>query len=112
MLLIPCPWCGPRDEAEFGYGGDVAAAADRAVPATVGDANWADRLYLRTNPHGWHDEYWLHRHGCGRWFVARRHMVTHAIAGTAPPGGELPEPAPPDGGLPDPKPTAGGGTAG
>ena len=23
MLLIPCPWCGPRDEAEFRYGGQA-----------------------------------------------------------------------------------------
>ncbi|MGZ8625813.1 MAG: sarcosine oxidase subunit delta, partial [Actinomycetota bacterium] len=23
MLLIPCPWCGPRDEVEFRYGGQA-----------------------------------------------------------------------------------------
>ena len=23
MLLIPCPWCGPRAQAEFTYGGDA-----------------------------------------------------------------------------------------
>ena len=23
MLLIPCPWCGPRDETEFRYGGQA-----------------------------------------------------------------------------------------
>ena len=26
MLLIPCPWCGPRDEAEFHYGGQAHVA--------------------------------------------------------------------------------------
>ena len=23
MLLIDCPWCGPRDECEFSYGGEA-----------------------------------------------------------------------------------------
>ena len=23
MLLIPCPWCGPRNQIEFTYGGDA-----------------------------------------------------------------------------------------
>ncbi|MBL8960475.1 MAG: sarcosine oxidase subunit delta, partial [Gemmatimonadetes bacterium] len=22
MLQIPCPWCGPREEEEFRYGGE------------------------------------------------------------------------------------------
>ncbi|HEX9342090.1 MAG TPA: sarcosine oxidase subunit delta, partial [Actinomycetota bacterium] len=26
MLLLPCPWCGPRDEAEFRYGGQAGIA--------------------------------------------------------------------------------------
>ena len=25
MLLIPCPWCGPRDEVEFRYGGQAGS---------------------------------------------------------------------------------------
>ena len=23
MMLIPCPWCGPRNQVEFTYGGDA-----------------------------------------------------------------------------------------
>ncbi|MDQ2918068.1 MAG: sarcosine oxidase subunit delta, partial [Pseudomonadota bacterium] len=23
-MLIPCPWCGPRNQIEFTYGGDAA----------------------------------------------------------------------------------------
>ena len=26
MLLVPCPWCGPRDEVEFTYGGQAEIA--------------------------------------------------------------------------------------
>ena len=22
-MLIPCPWCGERDESEFSFGGDA-----------------------------------------------------------------------------------------
>ena len=29
MLLIPCPWCGPRDEVEFRYGGEAHIARAR-----------------------------------------------------------------------------------
>ena len=42
MLLIPCPWCGERDEVEFRYGGE--AHISRADAATVDDATWADYL--------------------------------------------------------------------
>ncbi len=96
MLLIPCPWCGRRDEREFAHGGD--ASTPRLDAAAAPDpARDADRLYGRPNPEGWHDEYWLHRHGCGRWFVLRRHTLTHAIAGSAPPGAALPDPSDGDG---------------
>ena len=27
MLLVPCPWCGPRDEVEFAYGGQAGIDA-------------------------------------------------------------------------------------
>ena len=36
MLLITCPWCGPRDETEFHYGGQ-AHVAYPADPATLSD---------------------------------------------------------------------------
>ena len=28
MLQIPCPWCGPRDEIEFSYGGEAHIIRD------------------------------------------------------------------------------------
>ena len=34
MQLIACPWCGPRDEIEFSYGGQ-AAVAYPADPASL-----------------------------------------------------------------------------
>lgn len=79
MLLIPCPWCGPRDEIEFACGGE-AHRVRPADPEALSDAEWADFLFMRTNPKGDHRERWVHAHGCRRWFNIERHTVTHAIA--------------------------------
>jgi sarcosine oxidase, subunit delta len=78
MLLIQCPWCGPRDEIEFRYGGQ----AYRAFPAdadALDDEAWADFLFMRDNPKGPFDERWVHAAGCRRWFNVRRDTVTHAF---------------------------------
>ena len=77
MLYIPCPWCGPRDESEFSYRGDVRARPD---PDTAIDAEWVGYLYHRHNVRGWLREYWSHTHGCQQLFIIQRHTVTHEIA--------------------------------
>ena len=78
MFLISCPFCGPREESEFSYGheGHIARPAD---PESLSDAEWADYLFMRKNPKGWHYERWYHAHGCRRWFNVARHTVTHEI---------------------------------
>ena len=89
MMLINCPYCGPRGHTEFSYGGD--AAVKRPDPATVSDADWAAYIYLRDNPKGRHTERWRHIHGCGRFFNAVRDTASDRFAGSykpheAPPG--------------------------
>ena len=79
MLLIPCPWCGPRAEDEFTYGGD-ASVARPSDPASVSDAEWLHHIYLRRNKRGPHAEWWFHQHGCGAWFSIVRDTVNHQIA--------------------------------
>ena len=78
MLLIPCPWCGPRDEVEFHYGGeaDIARPAD---PDALDDAAWAEYLLMRDNPKGPFAERWVHNAGCRRWFNIVRDTATHRI---------------------------------
>jgi len=78
MLLIPCPWCGPRDEREFACGGEAHIARPLA-PAALSDEAWADYLFMRRNPKGVHYERWQHSHGCRRWFNLARSTVTHEI---------------------------------
>ncbi|PWG64623.1 sarcosine oxidase subunit delta [Spiribacter halobius] len=78
MLLIECPWCGPRDESEFSYGGE-AHIARPVEPDALSDEQWAEYLFARKNPKGWHREQWLHAHGCRRWFNVERHTVSYEI---------------------------------
>ena len=78
MLQIACPWCGPRDEIEFSYGGQAHLACPPDAQA-VTDAVWADYLYMRTNPKGRHLERWVHAHGCGRWFNVARDTSTERV---------------------------------
>jgi sarcosine oxidase subunit delta len=75
MLLIPCPWCGPRDETEFHYGGE----AHIARPAAPDAPEWSQYLFMRNNPKGRFRERWLHSLGCRRWFNVLRDTVSHEI---------------------------------
>ena len=81
MLLIPCPYCGERDENEFHYGGEAHIARPENT-WTMSDSDWADYLFMRTNPKGKHYERWLHSHGCGRWFNALRDTISHEVITT------------------------------
>ena len=92
MLLIACPFCGERPEIEFRHGGE-AHIARPADPAALDDAAWAEFLYMRANPKGWHFERWRHEHGCGRFFNALRHTVSDRIVHTYPSGSPRPDPA-------------------
>jgi sarcosine oxidase, subunit delta len=71
MLLIHCPYCGPRSELEFRYAGE-AHVVRAETPSEVGTDDWTDFLYHRSNPRGLHAERWRHIHGCARFFNAVR----------------------------------------
>lgn len=78
MLLIHCPYCGPRPEHEFLCGGEAHLV--RPGPAEdVDDKTWANYLFLRQNPKGLHHERWIHSYGCGQWFNVIRDTTTHEI---------------------------------
>jgi len=89
MLLIPCPHCGPRAETEFSYGNEAHIARPKD-PESIGDREWADYVFLRSNTKGVFFERWVHTHGCRRWFNVARNTVTYEILavyamGEAPP---------------------------
>ncbi len=77
MQLFPCPFCGPRSESEFHFGGDFGNARPegfRDVPA----GDWASYLYTRNNPKGAASEVWMHM-TCGEFFRMERDTVTHKV---------------------------------
>jgi sarcosine oxidase subunit delta len=78
MMLIPCPWCGPRNETEFHYGGE-AGVAYPADPDALTDEQWGRYLFVRANPKGALRERWCHTVGCRRWFNLTRNTLTHEI---------------------------------
>jgi sarcosine oxidase subunit delta len=90
MLLIDCPYCGPRPEAEFAYAGE-AHIVRPADPSAVDDAAWTEFLYLRANPRGAHAERWRHVHGCARFFNAVRDTRTDKFAATYKVGAPRPD---------------------
>jgi sarcosine oxidase subunit delta len=90
MLLVTCPYCGPRAEIEFHCGGE-AQIARPADPSKVNDAPWAEYLFMRTNRKGVHAERWMHVHGCRRWFNVLRDTVSDKIVQTYPIGDPRPD---------------------
>ena len=85
MLIINCPYCGPRDESEFVCGGEAHIARPLSENS-ISDAEFADYLFLRDNPKGLFLERWLHTAGCRRWFNVARDTVTHEIIEVYPMG--------------------------
>ncbi|MFE0326464.1 sarcosine oxidase subunit alpha family protein [Streptomyces sp. NPDC058960] len=90
MLLISCPWCGPRDEAEFHYGGQAHVPYPED-PAALTDEEWARYLFFRANPKGPFAERWSHAAGCRKWFNAVRDTATNEILAVYRVGEDRPE---------------------
>ncbi len=90
MLLISCPWCGPRDETEYHYGGQAHVAYPED-PAALSDAEWAEYVFYRDNPKGLFAERWVHSTGCRRWFNALRDTATYEFLATYPAGAARPD---------------------
>ena len=94
MLIIECPYCGPRVETEFSYGGQAHVPYPKE-PDTLSDEEWAKYLFYRENPKGSFYERWAHTAGCRKWFNALRDTHTYKIAATyklTDPKPELPTP--------------------
>jgi heterotetrameric sarcosine oxidase delta subunit len=83
--LITCPWCGEREEPEFGYGGQAHVAYPEN-PDALDDEQWAQYLFFRDNPRGNFAERWVHSAGCRRWFSAVRNTLTNDFVGVHRPG--------------------------
>ena len=77
-MLIPCPFCGPREHSEFAYGGDATVRRPRQAEPAWGP-DWQGYVYERANPRGPHQEYWQQVAGCRQWLVVSRDTLTHEV---------------------------------
>ncbi|TMR37386.1 sarcosine oxidase subunit delta [Actinomadura geliboluensis] len=78
MLFLNCPWCGPRDETEYHYGGQAHLPYPKN-PDELDDRQWAEYVFYRDNPKGPFAERWVHSTGCRRWFNVVRDTVTYEV---------------------------------
>lgn len=90
MQLIECPWCGPREEIEYSYGG-AAHVPYPQDPSALTDEEWARYLFFRDNPRGPFAERWVHTAGCRRWFNAVRDTVSYRFLAVYRPDQPKPE---------------------
>jgi sarcosine oxidase subunit delta len=79
--VLTCPNCGVREVTDFAFGGELNPRP-KASPSLreLGEYN-----YFRRNVAGVQQEWWLHRSGCGEWFIAERNTLTNEVHWTAPP---------------------------
>lgn len=66
MKLYPCPFCGPRPQAEFQFRRTVDPAPDTDFGT----------VYLRPHALDASTEHWQHLSGCGSWLVVQRNPST------------------------------------
>jgi sarcosine oxidase, subunit delta len=79
--VLTCPYCGPREVTDFGFGGELNPRPKSAPSLReLGEYN-----YFRRNVAGVQQEWWLHSSGCGEWFIAERNTLTNEVRWTAPP---------------------------
>lgn len=83
-FLLRCPGCGERNVYEFGFGGEyhLRPAKDASTD------EWIGYMYERENQAGVEKEWWYHRHGCRRWFLAFRDTRNNTVLRTLWPGEE------------------------
>ena len=77
--VLTCPNCGVREVTDFAYGGELnPRPKEQPSLRELGEYN-----YFRNNVAGPQQEWWLHRSGCGEWFIAERDTRTNEVRWTA-----------------------------
>jgi len=82
-MLVPCPWCGERDESEFSFGGEAHLERPNE---SCSDKNWTEYIFMRKNIKGEAKERWNHSSGCRQWFNAIRDTTTNTFLQISKPG--------------------------
>ncbi|MFI5449749.1 MAG: sarcosine oxidase subunit delta [Candidatus Bathyarchaeia archaeon] len=77
-FLIKCPNCGQRSVYEFHFGGEFLVRPSQQDSENA----WYEYAYGRSNLAGVQEEWWYHRFGCKRWFLAERNTMTNEVLRT------------------------------
>jgi sarcosine oxidase subunit delta len=85
---VACPDCGWREVGEFSFGGESVTRPPPDAPLR----DLAGYLFFRQNVSGPSVEWWFHRDGCRRWFLAQRDTRTNQVSRTYWPA-DRPEPS-------------------
>jgi heterotetrameric sarcosine oxidase delta subunit len=86
VILLPCPYCGPRNASEFRYIGELS---ERPDPNATSAEEWRAFMYMRANPANWTTETWFHRAGCRQHLVVERHTVTNEVRSSRVPAAQI-----------------------
>jgi sarcosine oxidase, subunit delta len=78
MKILICPLNGPRNIAEFTYGGQVKTMPD---PREATDREWAQYVFYEDSHIGVVREWWMHT-ASSFWFIAERHNQTDEVLRT------------------------------
>ena len=78
-FLLKCPNCGERNVYEYRFGGEVVT---RPKP-DASHEEWNTYFYSQRNVAGQQREWWYHKFGCRKWFVALRDTMTNEVAQTS-----------------------------
>ena len=77
-FLLRCPNCGDRSVVDFRFGGETNSRPAQDAP----HAQWVNYYYFRRNVLGPRQEWWYHKFGCRKWFLAIRDSRTNDVTRT------------------------------
>ncbi|MEM7095958.1 MAG: sarcosine oxidase subunit delta [Actinomycetota bacterium] len=86
MLLVPCPYCGPRNASDLRHVGESHVRPD---PNTATPEEWRTYLYLRDNAADWTTETWYGTRCCRKYFKVERNTATNEFRNPPMPGNKL-----------------------
>ncbi len=85
-FLLKCPHCGERDVYEFQFGGEFIPRPPPVLSSPASEKDWVDYVYMRKNLADVEKEWWYHKLGCKKWFLALRDTRNNLVLRTFLPG--------------------------
>ena len=84
-FLLSCPNCGERSVGDFRFGGEALSRPGKEASTQ----ELTHYFYLRKNEAGLQREWWYHKFGCRKWFLAIRDTRSNEVHRTFWPEGPV-----------------------